>query len=312
MLLVLVIVAYVTVPVAAQQKGGDKQDPLQELPTAEFRATEGEVHSIFDDEVVANPLPAKLQKIFNGNLVYRMESDYELNNKKLTAEYYVMIFNFNKTYTKTGKINAGEVIGTHRPDKTKVILFCKTLDPYLVLNCSQLPYKYGNYYWFNPMFLIDPDDETKWLSFHAIDSLEKEAMEIITHVENDPPGFTVYPKLRVRYKTQLNEFPRPLTEKEKKRIATYESWLYGGRTGLMAFANEISIEGRKFLVCWQNGFDKYLKAEYTLKSDIWLYGIIATYDVWEKCGYIFLRDFSLISVEQKYEERLKAIQASVQ
>jgi hypothetical protein len=66
---------------------------------------------------------------------------------------------------------------------------------------------------------------------------------IAEHVRDDPPGFTYYPSVRVRFKTQLAEYPRPLTDIEKGRIAGYESWFYR-REGLATPPTQNGLDHR--------------------------------------------------------------------
>jgi len=77
-----------------------------------------------------------------------------------------------------------------------------------------------------------------------------------------------------------------------------------GRTGLISFISEINVGGYDYFLCWQNGFLEYLRRGYTLNNDIYLFGVIVTYNPWQKKGYIFLRDFSPWSLEEMYEGRL--------
>lgn len=51
-------------------------------------------------------------------------------------------------------------------------------------------------------------------------------------------------------------------------------------------------------------FIDYLTNEYVLGDNIWLYGSVISYDAFENVGYVFLRDFTLESIEERYEDRL--------
>jgi hypothetical protein len=280
---------------------------VERFPVGAIQSPDGLVRSIFDTplEAADNPLSADAQKLLGTNVVYRLSSAYELYDKEHTAEYYAVLFDFTKTADITSSMKDGDVIGKIDGSDPKLLVFCRTIDPYLVINCERSPYYYDGFYWFYPAFLFRSGD-TVWLSFAPADNIDDVLIVIAEHVRDDPPGFTYYPSVRVRFKTQLAEYPRPLTDIEKGRIAGYESRFYR-REGLSTHATERYAGGYQYLLCWQEGFDEYLKNEYTLNDDIWIYGSVVTYDVWVKCGYLFIRDFKEETLENMYEERLEIV-----
>jgi len=185
-----------------------------------------------------------------------------------------------------------------------MLVFSKTLDPYLVLNSNRPPAYYAGYFWFNPSFL-SATGPTKWITFDPVNDLGSKLAEIASHVSDKSPGLAVYDQ-KVRFRTKLSQYPRGISDEERKSISAYESIIYG-RNGIIADITEIKADGYTYLLCWQNGFQDYLKKEYTLNDDIWLYGVIVTYNVWEKKGYVFLRDFTMASPEEMYEGRIKEL-----
>jgi hypothetical protein len=132
-------------------------------------------------------------------------------------------------------------------------------------------------------------------------------IDVANHVMSEEPGLTYYPNtIRHSFKTRLAEYPRQLTNIEKQRVSIFENMFYRN-VNIITHITEIYAGEYKYFLCWQNGFDQYLKKEYTLNDDIWIYGAVVTYSIWDKCGYFFIRDFSLESLEKKYENRLKII-----
>jgi len=58
---------------------------------------------------------------------------------------------------------------------------------------------------------------------------------------------------------------------------------------------------------WQAGFDKYLQDEYTLTTPLWIFGNILTLDHVKKRIIVFVRDFSIESLEDKYTKKVEII-----
>ena len=245
--------------------------------------------------------------IFGNRLIIRTETNYVLYNENRESTYYVMVFDFKKSVSDGMIVKQGDIIGHAERDKAKLLVFSETLDPYLVINSNSRPAYYAGYFWFDPVFL-SPTGSTKWITFDPVDNIENELSEMAGHLTEEKPGLAVYNK-RVRFRTKLSQYPREISQEERKSISTYEMIAYG-RNGLMSHVTEINAGSYDYLLCWQNGFSDYLKKEYALNDDIWLYGVIVTYNVWEKKGYVFLRDFTPVSVEEMYEGRLRILKGS--
>jgi len=265
----------------------------------------GDVPSYFDAGIVDNPLSAGGQKIFGENLVYSLSSTYKLYGKESTINYYVIVFDFKKTISKTENVKKMDIIGKSTGDDPKVLVFCKTIDPFFVINCRNLPYFYDDFYWYEGSFLF-PSVNPKWLNFEPVDNIEKILIDMADHANESPSSVAYYPDSLYRFKTKLDKYPRKATDNEIKNILMYENWLYN-RTGITTHVTEFQAGQYKFLLCWQRRFDQYLSKEYKLNNDIWIYGVAATYSVFNNCGYIFVRDFTLESLESIYENRIKKI-----
>ena len=260
--------------------------------------------SHFAGKVVDSQTQREKLNIFNDKLVIQMETDYVFYNESKKLKYYVMVYDFKSTVTEGVTVKPGDVIGQVDNRIAKVLVFSETLDPYLVISSNRPPVFYNGYYWFSPAFLSSAGT-ARWLTFDPVDNIGTELSEIAVHVKQEVPGLSLYDK-RIRFLTKLPQFPRNITDDERKSIQAYERILYG-RNGVVANISEINSGGYKFLLCWQNGFLDHLKKEYVLNNDIWLYGVVLTYNAWEEKGYIFLRDFTLVSPETIYEARLNEL-----
>ena len=285
-------------------KAAENQD-IEKFPFLSLNNSSGYVYSYFDADIVNNPLSTEGKKIFNDNIVYSFNSAYKLYDNEYTADYYVIIFDFIRTVAETDDIKHGDIIGRTGKEAPKILVFCETIDPYLVISCNSVPHYYGGFYWFDGSFLFSSGKATKWLDYDPTENIEKKLIDVADHATEEP-GMVFYPQFSLRFQTRLEEYPREITDGERQEISAYENMLYG-RNDVTTHVNEIQAGKYKYLLCWQRGFDQYLKKEYILNNDIWVFGKIATYSAWRDCGYLFIRDFTLESLETMYENRISII-----
>ena len=285
----------------------DNRSNVDDFPFISYNPPpDGLIRSFFSGETVQNIFFANGLNNFRDGLVIQIKEDYTLYGQNQETTYYVMVFDFDKSATPGRIIAPGDILGQIRRDRAKVLVFSETLDPFLVINSGNIPVFYNGYYWFEPAFLSSAGT-TRWLSFDPVDNIEILLNEIANH-QSESPGFSWYNQ-RIRFNTSLQQYPRSITDEERRMISTYENILYG-RTGITSFISEVKIGNFSYLLCWQNGFLNYLRMEYSLRNEIWLYGVIATFDPWENRGYIFIRDFSTNSIEDIYEGRLRELRGN--
>jgi hypothetical protein len=279
---------------------------IEEFPSIPFNAPNGNVMSPIVGKIINNPLSADAQSIFGNNIVFNNNINYVFYGKENTADYFIMIYNFNKTIENTTDIEMGDIIGKSLTSDPLLLVFCKTLDPYLIVNCRNKPFYYEGFYWFEGAFLF-PNGNTNWFSFNPVDNRDDPFVQVAKHVVSEAPGLNFYPNtIRLRLKINLTEYPRQLTQNEKQRLTTVENWYYR-RNDILSHVSEFYVGEYKYFLCWQRGFDQYIAKEYQLNNDIWIYGALVSYSVWDERGYFFIRDFSLASLEEEYETRIKLI-----
>ena len=265
---------------------------------------DGMLRTPFAGKIVNDSFNCEELDIFDGRLIIQMEAKYVLYDKEQNINYYVLIFDFNKSLNDGTNVAAGDIIGRIDDRKAKLVVFSESLEPYLLNHSNEYPVFYGGYYWFSAAFMTSPGS-ARWLSFDPVNDMEAELIEIADHVTSEPPGLSLYNKW-VRFKVMLTEYPREISEEEFKSISVYERYLSRGNR-LTYYVSDMYAGGYSYLLCWQKGFLDYLKKEYSLNDEMWLYGVISTYDVWSRQGFIFIRDFTLMSMEEMYEGRLKIL-----
>jgi hypothetical protein len=272
------------------------------FPIAAYNpAPDGSIRSVFTGTVVDNSFQKGEFKIFDSRLIVQVKADYVLYNTNHETAFYVMVFDFKKELSDGMAVVPNDIIGRVENSAAKIMVFSDTLDPYMVLGADSPPVFYAGYFWFSPS-LLSSGGTTKYLNFDPMDDIDAELREIGDHITKEDPGFVLYDR-QMRFLTKLTRYPREISGEEKAMISTFERIIYGGN-GINTHITEINAGGYDYLLCWQRGFSGYLEREYDLNSDIWLYGIVVTYDVWNEKGYIFLRDFSQESLEEKYVNRL--------
>lgn len=286
----------------------EKSITIESFPAVGLNSPDRNVRSSFSADIVDNPLSISDQNVFGDNIVYQFNNTYPLYGKQNEVDYYVMLFNFEKTVLENAVIKQGDIIGKMKNEDMRMTIFCKTLDPFLVINCRNIPYHYGGFYWFEASFLFS-NGSTDWLSFEPTPNIEEVLIDVAEHTIEELSSFTYY-QLRTNFKTNLTEYPRTASAEEKQGMGAFEMVFYR-RNGLMVYVNEIQVGDYKYFLCWQKGFLQYLTNEYTLGNDIWIYGSVAGYDVQSGCGYIFIRDFKLEPLEAMYESRIKTIEENI-
>jgi len=280
---------------------------VEDLPFITLSAPNGNVFSYFETEAVDSPLAPSDASIFNENIVYRFETPYRFDNKDNKIIYYAIVFDFNRTELNNNNVKYGEIIGRARGGDPKYLVFCETIDPYLIINSRSIPVQYGGFYWFEGSFLFS-NGGTNWFSFEKEENIENRLKEM-AELYQDSPGLTLYSQFRVFFKLNLQEYPKIPNFDESLNISASERALFN-RSNLTSFINVINIGNSKFYLCWQRGFDEYLRREYTLNDDIWLYVMCATFNSMTNTGCIFIRDFALETMEERYENRMKQIGGS--
>lgn len=288
-------------PAQAQNQG------IEKFPCTILSVRGGNVLSFFENDIVDYPLPADSEILFGDNIVYRFTSSYKLYDKESTVEYFVIIFNFKKTVGETKNVKPGDIIGKTK-DNIKILVFCKTIDPFLVINCSNLPYYYNDFYWFEATFLFPSQSSanTRWLSFEPTDNIEKILIDIADDAIKSDPGKASVVGKRYRFKTKLTEYPHAISGVEKYIIPAYDKALFN-RNDVTNSISEFKAGPYKFILCWQKGFEQYLLDEYKLNNDLWIYGVIVNFNPFDNSGYIYIIDFKQETLEQMLENRLKII-----
>jgi hypothetical protein len=233
---------------------------------------------------------------------------YYLYGKEMDIPYELIIANFlNPTFSTT--INANQQLGTI-DKKTYIIARVKTLDDFFIRQSDYSPIKIDDYYYFSPEWLIPKN--TAFLSFRQVDSFENAINDFYNRWKNeedstDKSDATIhyFPNLdRIRVKLSLNAYPKAAEQTAGLHITEMSYYQPG------LFVSEIKYPVKcpyTPIIYWQKGFDEYLKQEYKLGDEVYIYCSIYSLDHKRKEITVCARDFSLISDEDIIKKRRENI-----
>lgn len=202
------------------------------------------------------------------------------------------------------------VIGTAAADNPKLMIRTITgLDPNLSMDTKSYPVTVGEYTYFDASSLMSTTP--KFLTFMPVtsknDMIEfwdypesiKELSDASLPEENGKAHITRFPNFQIMVKAKLDKYPEPVkTETPDDMILRNQFYSFAETEMIYTF------DGIPFHLVYYTGFQDYLKDEYTLGEDIYLY----LYALFGKNGtlYFYVRDFTLESPEKMYQTRLDA------
>lgn len=243
-------------------------------------------------------------------VLFEVNQNYYWESELKTCTYELIITNI-KNFTEVETVQYGEEIGLITEDSV-LIARSKETDPYLVRLTQVQIIKHKDYYYFQPSWFTNPSTTT--LDYRAIPSLEDHANDFYNRwlsecdeeIENRKMVsiFNWSEVDSVRVKIVLNEYPEPIQSSTALGLA--QSYYFG--RNILAFQTPYICEATYTpYLYWQIGFDEYLKNEYKLGDDIYIYCTFLALDHDNKRIIINVRDFNNRPDEEIYEERISSI-----
>lgn len=243
--------------------------------------------------------------------VANFERHYFLNGKEYTGLYELIFTDItvSKEFKKAESmtfVEEGTVIGKSKTGNTKVFVRSKNLDPNLVSVTSVYPVYYNDYWYFAANIFLQTSP--KFLEFRPITSKKTEipfddAPDTLAGLaagssSKDASSYAQFPVSDVMFKTKLSSLPVQSTKSNRTEILLYSQYFRNCPT-----ETKVNVFGTNIVLHFQPGFDDYLKEEYTLGKDIYIY----CYLVFTYKGelHAIVRDYTLVSPETFVEERTK-------
>ena len=209
------------------------------------------------------------------------------------------------------EIKCGTVIGTAYIDNPGLIVRTVTgYDPNLIIDSKNPPIEIGKYTYYDASTFMPTTP--KLLTFQPIlskkdsiefwdypESLESIASEI-NKKKDDKGHITRLPNFKILIKTKLDKYPEHIRTESKTDLTLKRMFYSFGDTEQI-----INFDGLPFHLVFYKGFEDYLKKEYKLGDDIYLYLVFLFGSNGKQ--YYYVRDFSLKSPEQQFNDKLEII-----
>lgn len=237
-----------------------------------------------------------------------VEQPYFWTDGERTCSYELVVGGLESVAIESGPVEAGATLGAMGATPY-LAARSPTLDPFLVRSSDELPQDYRGAWWFRPDWLLGRD--TAFLSFRPVASFEAAIEDFYRRwaIEGEEPrGSTIhyFPDLdRVRAPFRLDGIPVPA--QSSMGLFQAEAWFFRS-PGLYVLESRVDLDlPYDATIYWQKGFDAYLRDEYKLGSELWLYGSVVVLDHESRRILFFARDFQLSDDETKVKERLEVI-----
>ena len=244
-------------------------------------------------------------------IIVETKKDYYYEDEEKTLNYSFVFGGLENIIVRTGnEIKNGDYLGT-ASSESYITAFNKSIDNFMLRMTDSKPVKYKDMWYFSPNWAIQ--GHTAWMTFRPVDNFHDAVIDFYTRwavEENEPIGSTIhyFPNLdRIRAKIRLADYP--INAKRDSTIKLVEDSYYNGMDifVLETTMDEIQIDDHKVVIYWQLDFDKYLKEEYVLNNDLYIYASIYAIDHEDKEILVCVRDFAQNSDEKIIAERLSGL-----
>lgn len=238
--------------------------------------------------------------------------NYYWKGKEESCNYELIIYNI-KNFNKSSEVKTGDIIGYIEKD-TAILGRCKKADPYLILGSRSPALIYKKTYYYQPGWL---NQTTDTLLYRQVTSFEDCVNDYYSRWKSELEEEYVeqrnyYNSLfssdldSICFKIKLEEYPKSINAKGTLGLTSMN---YFGKNIWETYTFVASKCEYTPILCWQYNFRSYLESEYKLGEDLYLYGTFLALDHVEKRIIFNVRDFTIKSEEDRYEERLKDIKS---
>jgi hypothetical protein len=244
-------------------------------------------------------------------IIIETDISYYFKQEERSLTYYFVFGGLEAVLVSEGmEISAGDPLGT-ASSESYITAYSQAMDNFLIRMTNSIPVQYQGMWYFSPNWVIQ--GYTAWMSFRPVDDFKEALLDFYSRwaVEgNEARGSTIhyFPNLdRIRAKIQLAAYPE--IAKRDMTIKLVEDTYYNGKEifVLETRIEEEIIDGHKVVIYWQADFDKYLKEEYDLLDNLYLYASIYAIDHEEKEIIVCVRDFAQTSDEDIIKERVSGL-----
>lgn len=298
----------------------------QALPFSNFNVEKGEEIKVTEDAFFLNigpkikvdgkeeTLPAEIGK---DCLVLGFSRTYYYQGKEINKSYEMIFSDITvdkelKKAKPLDEVPYGTVIGKSKSGKSKVYIRADGFDPNLLSCILNTPVCVNNYWYFSAEILMPTTP--KILEFQPITSKKTEIMfgdgpDTLAGLAagskpDDEGSFAQFPVKSVMIKTKLKEYPTQ-TKKTNKTEMLLEMRVFNN----CPTSTKVDAFGTKIVMHFQKGFDDYLKNEYKIGQEIYIYCYL--FYTYKGELHAMVRDYTLVSPDSIVQENLQKVQKAI-
>lgn len=298
----------------------------QEIPYSTFNAKKGEeIHMPEDGYFVfagskfeSNGEDFSVPEEFGKDCaVFAFSRIYYYNGKEIEQAYEIIIsdITLDKSLKKAEmmtQVPYGTVIGKSKSGNSKLVIRSRELDMNLISVIRNTPVCRKNKWYFSAEILMNTTP--KILEFQPITSKKTEIMfgdgpDTLAGLAagSDPKvetSFSQFPVKSVMLKTKLKEYPAQTTKTNRTELLLNSKFF-----GNCPTSTTVDAFGTKIVLHFQPNFDQYLKEEYKIGKDIYIYCYL--FYTYKGELHAMVRDFTLVSPDSIVEENMKSVQKAI-
>ncbi len=280
-------------------------EPLEKesIPNVVFTNSFSDIRSPVNGNVI------QVEKTDSGGFNVAIETSisywYQDSEREERIGYNLFIFNLSEVEVFEGEIRYGDVIGISS-DSTWLSACAEKIDPALIRYTKNEPQKVNDVWWYSPDWIISTT--FKPFSYRPVPSLEYAAEDFFQRWAREgceARGYTIhhFPDLdRIRVKTTMDSYPEL---QDVNGAVTLTESTYYHCTGVFVSKSIVLREGYDVALWWQKDFDKWLREEYKLGEEVWLYCTFFTLDHENQELVVFVRDFVFEDQIEVAKDRIK-------
>lgn len=280
-------------------------------------------------EEVKSPVEGIIKQIGNRGLpecfskdtvIIEFSKSYYYDGQKQTGTYQLILSGLQLSVQnglRGARVAENDVLGTAVSSPLMINVRSKDFDVYLVDSAQKYAEKEDGWYYFGVGLFLS--SSPKFLEYQPISSKTDEiefwdcpdTLEnlYVNHLEgmdseNKKVFMSSFPQFRICIKTQLDSYPVSKTQSSITEGLLIDKYFSNCPTILQFSFDELPMR-----LYFQDGFDTYLKDEYTLGNDIYLYMTVVLLMNGEY--YCYVRDFTLLSPEENVQERIQKMKQRI-